>query len=129
MTAPPVLLLTRRDVAALLDLDACIGAVEAAFRLQGEGRAPRPGVLGYPAGGGGFHVKTAALTLSRAYFTAKINGNYAGNPKRLGLPAIQGVVVLCDAENGSPLAIMDSIEITILRTAAATAVAARRAAG
>src|SRR5262249_47583512 len=38
---------------------------------------------------------------------------------------IQGVVALFDAENGRPLALMDSIEITLLRTAAATAVAAK----
>jgi len=129
VTAAPVLILTRRDVAALLDLDSCIAAVEAAFRLQGEGRAPRPGVLGYPspshAGGGGFHIKAAALPLSRPYFAAKVNGNFSENPARFGLPAIQGVLVLCDAQTGSPLALMDSIEITILRTAAATAVAAR----
>jgi alanine dehydrogenase len=35
------------------------------------------------------------------------------------------VIVLCDAENGTPLAVMDSREITSLRTAAATAVAAK----
>ena len=73
MTAPAVLFLTRRDIAELLDLDDCIAAVEAAFRLQGEGRAPRPGVLGFPAAGGGFHIKAASLTLSRPYFAAKIN--------------------------------------------------------
>jgi ornithine cyclodeaminase/alanine dehydrogenase-like protein (mu-crystallin family) len=41
------------------------------------------------------------------------------------MPTIQGAVLLSDAENGSPLAIMDSKSITALRTAAATAVAAR----
>jgi ornithine cyclodeaminase/alanine dehydrogenase len=41
------------------------------------------------------------------------------------MPNIQGLVVLCDATNGYPLAVMDSIEITILRTGAATAVAAK----
>jgi ornithine cyclodeaminase/alanine dehydrogenase-like protein (mu-crystallin family) len=35
------------------------------------------------------------------------------------------VIVLCDAEKGNPLAVMDSREITSLRTAAATAVAAK----
>src|SRR6185503_13760960 len=34
-------------------------------------------------------------------------------------------IVLCDAEDGRALAVMDSIEVTIRRTAAATAVAAR----
>jgi ornithine cyclodeaminase/alanine dehydrogenase len=41
------------------------------------------------------------------------------------LPTIQGVIVLCQGENGYPLALMDSIEITIKRTGAATAVAAK----
>jgi alanine dehydrogenase len=121
-----VIVLTRRDVATLLDLDGCIAAVEAALRLEGEGRAPRPAALGFPVRGGGFHIKAAALDLSRPYFAAKINGNFSENPSRLGLPAIQGAVVLCDAGTGTPLAILDSIEITILRTGAATAVAARR---
>ena len=125
MSPEPALLLRRRDVEELIDLDDCISAVQEAFRLEGEGRAPRPGVLGYPSGAGGFHIKAAALPLSRPYFAAKINGNFAGNPDRFGLPAIQGVIVLCDAENGCVLALMDSIQITILRTAAATAVAAK----
>jgi ornithine cyclodeaminase/alanine dehydrogenase-like protein (mu-crystallin family) len=46
------LLLTRRDVASLLDLDRCIAAVEEAFRLRGEGKTPPPGILGFPAAGG-----------------------------------------------------------------------------
>jgi ornithine cyclodeaminase/alanine dehydrogenase-like protein (mu-crystallin family) len=41
------------------------------------------------------------------------------------LPTIQGVVSLHDASDGSLLALMDSMELTTLRTAAATAVAAR----
>jgi alanine dehydrogenase len=39
------------------------------------------------------------------------------------LPTIQGAVFLADASNGRPLALLDSIEITRQRTAAATAVA------
>ncbi len=51
------LLLTRSDVASLLDLDECISAVETAFRLRGEGKAATPGILGFPAEGGGFHAR------------------------------------------------------------------------
>jgi alanine dehydrogenase len=119
------LLLNRRDVAALLDLDECIAAVEQAFKSHAEGRSLPPGVLGIPACNGGFHIKTAGLELSRPYFTAKVNGNFFQNNQRFGLPNIQGLIVLCDAENGSPLAVMDSIEITIIRTGAATAAAAK----
>jgi alanine dehydrogenase len=119
------LLLTRRDVAELLSLEECIAAVERAFRLHAQGKALRPATLSVYANGGGFHVKAAGLALERAYFAAKTNGNFPGNEGRFGLPTIQGVIVLCDATNGSPLAIMDSIEVTILRTGAATALAAK----
>jgi alanine dehydrogenase len=125
VTPDGTLLLTRRDVAALLDLPDCVAAVEEAFRLHGEGKAPAPGILGFPYPDGGFHIKAAGLPLSRRYFAVKVNGNFSGNPARFDLPAIQGVIVLCDAENGFPLALLDSIEITIARTGAATAVAAR----
>ena len=119
------LVLTRSDVAALLDLDACIAAVEEAFRQHAAGASLPPGVLGVHAGEGGFHIKAAGLRAERSWFAAKVNGNFPANPARRGLPTIQGVVVLCDAEDGSLLAVMDSIEITIQRTGAATAVAAR----
>src|SRR6185503_17167610 len=55
----------------------------------------------------------------------KLNGNYPGNPATNGLPTVQGVIYLADATNGRPLALMDSIEITINRTGAATTLAAR----
>ncbi len=124
MLVPGSLLLTRKDVSELLTLKDCVPAVEQAFRLHGEARAPAPGVLGVHAHGGGFHIKTGTLPLSRNYFAAKANANFPGNPAR-GLPTIQGVILLFDADNGQVLAAMDSIEITILRTGAATAVAAK----
>lgn len=56
-------------------------------------------------------------------FAAKINVNLPGNPAR-GLPTIRGLVVLMDAKNGAPLAVLDSAELTARRTAATTALAA-----
>jgi alanine dehydrogenase len=120
-----LLLLTPNDVRSLLTLDECIRAVEMAFRLHGEGKTVPPGVLGLHTHAGGFHIKAGLLDLGHSYFAAKVNGNYPQNSEQVGLPTIQGVIVLCDAENGSPLAVMDSREITTLRTAAATAVAAK----
>ena len=119
------LLLTRKDVAALLTIEESIAAVERVFKLHGEGKTAPPGILGVHAADGGFHIKAGLLDLDRSYFAAKINANFPENPKRLGLPTIQGLVVLCDGEYGSPLAVMDSIEITIQRTGAATAIAAK----
>ena len=76
------------------------------------------------AAGGGFHIKAGILGGRTPLFAAKVNGNFFEN-ERHGLPRIQGLIVVFDAETGSPLAVMDSIAITRLRTAAATAVAAK----
>ena len=122
----PVLVLGRETVAELLPLGACIDAVEEAFRALGDARVPPPGTLGHPVPGGGFHVKVASTGGAPRFFAAKVNGNFPDNPARRGLPTIQGVVVLSDAATGAPLAILDSAELTALRTGAATAVAARR---
>ncbi len=119
------LLLTRSDVDDLLPMDACIEAVEHAFRLHGEGRADPPSILSLSAPDGSFHIKAGVLDLDRRYFAAKTNANFPGNPERFGLLTIQGVLLLAEAERGTPLALMDSAEITALRTGAATAVAAR----
>ena len=61
----------------------------------------------------------------RSYFATKTNANFSDNPRRWGLPTILGTIVLADAANGTPLAIMDSGSVTALRTGAATAVAAK----
>jgi ornithine cyclodeaminase/alanine dehydrogenase-like protein (mu-crystallin family) len=123
--AGPALVLSRTDVLAILTLRDCIDAVERAFASHAAGHTLRPGVLGVPAPGGGFHVKAAGLLGERSYFAAKTNANFPDNPRRAGLPAIQGTLVLADASNGVPLALMDSGSVTALRTGAATAVAAR----
>jgi alanine dehydrogenase len=125
MKTDDLVLLTSREIQTLLTLDECIDAVEHAFRVHGEGKAVPPAVLSMHAKDGGFHVKAGLLELGRSYFAAKVNGNFPENTSRFGLPTIQGIIVLCDAGNGTPLAVMDSRDITSLRTAAATAVAAK----
>ena len=123
--AKPTLLLSRRDIAALMSPDDYLSAVEAGFRAYATGDVQTPLPMHVPAADGIFHAKGARLVLDRPYVAVKLNGNFPGNPLRTGLPTIQGVVVLCDGTDGSVLAVMDSIEITLRRTAAATALAAR----
>ncbi len=113
-------------------MEECIDAVEEAFKLHAEGKAAPPGILGIHTLGGGFHIKTAILSKptpsgnpGRSYFVAKANANFPQNMKYHGLPTIQGVIVVCDATNGRLLALMDSMEITVVRTGAATAVATK----
>lgn len=118
-------LLKRSDVASLLDIDECMVAVEQAFKSYAEGKTLAPKVLGMHPKNGGFHIKAGLSEGENGYFVAKLNANFPGNSKQHGLPTIQGVIVLFDAGNGRLLALADSIEITIIRTGAATGVAAK----
>jgi alanine dehydrogenase len=121
----PVRVLDADDVGRLLDMRDCIREVENAFRARGEGRFAPSAVVGLDLNGGSLHAKLGALDLHRDYAAAKINANFPNNPSLRGLPVIQGLVVLFDASTGMPLACMDSAIITAMRTAAASAVAAR----
>lgn len=117
----------RAEVERLLDFPSCIAALEDVFLRRARGEPTPSGVLGVHVPDGGFHVKAAAAFLDdRQYFAAKVNANFPGNPARHGLPTIQGMLGLFDAGRGVPLALMDSMSVTTIRTAAATAVAAKQ---
>jgi alanine dehydrogenase len=125
MEAPGIVVLKRSDIASLLSLSDYITAVEEAFRMHAEGRSLEPGLLHIDSPPGEFHIKAGGLKLDRTYFGLKANGSFFQNRAKYGLPNIQGAVILFDGDNGCPLAFMDSIEITIHRTGAVVAVAAK----
>jgi ornithine cyclodeaminase/alanine dehydrogenase-like protein (mu-crystallin family) len=103
-----------------------LAAAEVAFRAAAEGRSRAPPPMTLEGRGGAFHAKGAAIAHDGRLFVAlKLNGNFPANPVLRGLPTIQGAILLCDGETGSLLAIMDSREVTLRRTAAASALAAR----
>lgn len=120
-----VLLLTRRDIRPLLSMDACMREVERGFGLLARGQSLGPAAMHVDAERGEFHIKGGGLCMERTYFALKANGGFFENRARFNLPNIQGVIILFDGRNGRPLAIMDSIDITVLRTGATTGVAMR----
>jgi alanine dehydrogenase len=120
----PITVLTAGDLASLMPFSAYVDAVTEAFRLHAQGRAILPPAMHIPAQGGGFHVKAASLPMAGGYVAIKVNANFPQNPAMRGLPTIQGALLLFDAASGTPLALIDSAEITVKRTGAATAVAA-----
>lgn len=124
MQTPAALVLDRQSIASLMNLQDYLAAVETAFSSYARGDGDVPPPMHIHAEQGGFHAKGARLKLDRDYVAVKVNGNFPDNPKA-GLPTIQGVIVLCDGADGTLLAVMDSIEVTLRRTAAATALAAR----
>jgi ornithine cyclodeaminase/alanine dehydrogenase-like protein (mu-crystallin family) len=121
----PTILISSIDMRALMTPADYLTAVESGFIAARHGRASSPHPMHIPVPLGGFHAKGAYLTTDRGYVALKLNGNLPGNPERTGLPTIQGALLLCDAETGAMLSVMDSIEITLRRTAAASALAAR----
>ena len=125
-----VSLLAGADVERVLDPLSCIDAVDSALRAAAGARA-RSAILGVHAREGGLHAKAAYLEegdpdSAAAWLVAKFNSNFPHNPRRHGLPTIQGVLALFDGRTGRLVALMDSRLLTVLRTAAATGVAARR---
>ena len=119
------ILLTRSDISALLHFDEYVKVVENAFRLHAEGKTSKPGLMHIDSGDGEFHIKAGAMELDTRFFGIKVNGGFFNNRERFGMPNIQGAILLCDGENGYPLAVMDSGEITMKRTGAAAVVAAK----
>ncbi|MGC1972514.1 MAG: ornithine cyclodeaminase family protein [Pseudolabrys sp.] len=118
-----ILILSSKDLQTVMRFDDYVDAVAEAFRMLAEGRCESPVPLQVSVTDGTFHAKAASLPVGPGYVAVKVNGNFPDNRSRHGLPTIQGAVFLADANNGRPLALLDSIEITRQRTAAATSVA------
>ena len=62
--------------------------------------------VGFTVEGGSIHVKSGLLPGSHLAFASKVNVNLPENAKLRGLPTIQGIVVVSDAKDGRPLAVM-----------------------
>ena len=125
MSRHKTLVLGQADIARTMVLSDYIDAVERAFECLGSGRMSVPDVVHIAAPEGAFHIKSAGFIGDPSYVAVKVNGNFPDNPRLTGLPTIQGAIVLCDGRDGSLLAVIDSIEVTAMRTGAATAVAAK----
>jgi ornithine cyclodeaminase len=118
-----VLVYTEPDVRAALDLPSLIDAVERAFVAASSGGAELPSVihLDVPESGGEIHVKAGHLHGAKHYAVKVASGFSAPDP-----PTADGLVLVFDARDGSPAALLlDGGALTDLRTAAAGGVAAR----
>lgn len=126
MTRPETCILSHSDITSVLDFDLAIDAVERVMRAHGLNNVIEPNLLHADVPRGEFHIKTGGVLHegNGGIFGLKVNGGFFGNAES-GLPNIVGVIYLADAETGCPLAILDSVEISRVRTGAATAVAAR----
>jgi ornithine cyclodeaminase/alanine dehydrogenase-like protein (mu-crystallin family) len=123
-----IVLLSSADLRGLVGSQVAITAIDEAYKQLYLNRGDQGRSLGFSIARGSIHVKAGLLPGSHDCFAAKINVNLPGNVELNQLPTIQGVVVLVDARNGRPLAIMESMALTAIRTAATAALAARHGA-
>lgn len=118
-----MLTLDRHAVADALPFDRLIDAIESAFRTgamvpdRTHHRIEVPG-----------HAD-AALLMMPAWrpgksLGVKIVSIFPDNTRR-SLPSVNATYLLCDAQTGQPRAILDGMELTVRRTAAASALASR----
>lgn len=101
-----------------------IEAIETMFRLKANGEVempPKPGV--HPRPDSFIHAMPAYIPALESVGVKWVSG-YPHN-KEKGLPYINGLLILNDPETGIPIAVMDCVWITAVRTGAATAVAAK----
>ena len=122
-----LLYLSQADVESVgLTMAEIINLLETAFKEKGEGHVempPKPGI--HPGEGDNFiHAMPAYIPAMNSAGVKWVSG-FPENHKR-GLPYITGLLILNDLETGIPMSVMDCVWITAMRTAAATAVAARR---
>ncbi|HEV2713090.1 MAG TPA: ornithine cyclodeaminase family protein [Gaiellaceae bacterium] len=109
------------DVAAAVSPDRAVDVVREAFVAYAMGEwsmPPKVYVPAYPAGD--FRAMPA---LGGGYALLKWVTSFPGNPA-LGLPTVTGLVLLSDASNGMPVAVLDAGAVTALRTGAAAVLAA-----
>lgn len=129
-----VRILSDGDIAALLDLEALLPVIEAAFVKQGRGAVERPERPHFPVGIGldsdrpeeplGTALTMPAYLHGADNFATKLVGVHEGNEAR-GLPTIHAQLVLTDATTGRPTAVMAATRITNARTGCIGGLAAR----
>jgi ornithine cyclodeaminase/alanine dehydrogenase-like protein (mu-crystallin family) len=110
------LLLTESDVAVLLTVEDCIGALEAAFRAQAAGKAVNHPRRRIHAPDGTFHTMEAA-DLAAGRMAIKTYASFRSGARFL--------VLLHDANTGELLALIEADRLGQIRTGAATGVATR----
>ncbi len=123
---PEILLLTRADIEAVApDLVEIVDLAERTYLMEARGEADVPVKVGvHPHGRHTFlHALPAWIPADRALGMKWIS-YFPGNFER-GMPDSSGLIVLNDPDHGLPVAIMEGMWITFVRTAACGAVAAR----
>ncbi len=116
-------ILSSSQVRQLLSMSECIELMRTTMLATSSGEVNLPLRAVMPVQGSDrFLAQMPGASHELGYYGSKLLSLHANNPAA-GLPAIQGLVVLFDAETGKPAAILEGAEITGIRTAAVSGLA------
>ena len=119
------LFVNKEKIASLLPMEECIAVMEKMFRSLATGECLQPlrNIMRLPDGSGVLGMMPGHAA-SLGVMGIKVITVFHANSES-GLPSHQGIVMLFDAKHGQPLMLFDALEITAIRTAAASAVATK----
>ena len=118
-----VRIISRDEILSLITMSDAIDAMARAFGQLSAGSAEMP-VRGALTSGGGISLFMPARLGAAGERGAKVVSVFGDN-RALGLPSINGVILMLDDKTGLPTALMDAGDLTAIRTAAAAGLAAR----
>jgi len=120
------ILLSKRDVAALLEMRDVIGILEKAFADLAGGKAemPQRTPIVVPEHAG-LALFMPAFLKGMGALGAKIVTVYKDNPAKYKLPNVMGTILILDQATGAPLALMDGGYLTGMRTGAVAGLATK----
>lgn len=118
------LILTQSDIERLIDMRTAIRVIKRAFMAQARGEAVMPPKVYLPLPHQSDFRAMPAYLAHPACCGIKWVNVHPRN-RGTGLPTVMGIVILNDPRTGFPLAILDGLSITRLRTGAAAGVAAK----
>ena len=110
-------ILTAADIRVCLPMSGAIEAMRTAFAQLSSGEAVVPDRIAVSTEEG-ISLFMPGYLPREGHLAAKVMSVYAGNPS-VGLPVIQGVVLVLDSHTGLPVALMNGAYLTALRTGAA----------
>jgi ornithine cyclodeaminase/alanine dehydrogenase-like protein (mu-crystallin family) len=119
-----MLVLSKKEVMSLIDMDECISVVESAFKEYGSGHAYMPKETLVPTDDGVTLYTPSYLKRSKA-LACKIVTIYRNNSENDNASTIVSKIFIHDILTGKIKCVMDGDYITGLRTGAASAVATK----
>jgi alanine dehydrogenase len=119
-------ILNSREIEQILSMPDVIQLVEKAFGESGRKQVQMPpkSYLYFSRFNGDLRIMPAYLEELNKVGVKMVNA-HPDNPSKFGLPTVMGSIMLFDPETGVPVSLMDGTYITAMRTAAASAVAAK----